>query len=104
VSETEISLNIRRALKLAGFWCERVNSGKVPTRGGFFQGASKGTPDTVVVSPVYGWLETKTPEGKLSDGQRKWHAKAKARCVRIAVVMSASEAIAVVRGWRREAT
>jgi hypothetical protein len=98
VSETDISRSIRKALTLAGYHVERVNSGKVPTRNGYFQGASPGTPDTVVLAP-YGWLETKTPIGKLNENQKKWHARAEKLGVRVAVVRSASDAIRAVDKW-----
>jgi len=103
MSETDISRAIRATLTRAGYHVERVNSGKVPTRGGWYAGAEPGTPDTVVVSPVsaYGWLETKTDEGELNENQRRWHVKARRRGVRIAVVRSPREALAAVQGWER---
>lgn len=100
MSETDLSRSIRNALTTAGFHVERVNSGKVPTRNGYFTGASAGTPDTVVVSP-YGWLETKTPEGKLRPKQREWHEKARRDGVRVAVVLTVRDALAVVMGWKK---
>ena len=100
MSETDISRSIRDTLTSAGYHIERVNSGKVPTRNGWFAGASPGTPDTIVVSP-YGWLETKTPTGKLSEAQRKWHARARARGVRVEVVRDSGVALRVVKAWER---
>lgn len=102
MSETDISRSIRSALTAAGYHVERVNSGKVPTRNGWFAGANPGTPDTVVVAPTYCWLETKTATGKLNPSQKRWHEKAKASGVRVAVVRSAAEALATVNVWRRE--
>lgn len=102
MSETVISKSIRDALSAAGIWCERVNAGKVPTRGGFYQGAKAGTPDTIIVAPASvagSWLETKTPIGKLSDKQKDWHRKAAKLGVRVAVVRSAKEALETVRIW-----
>lgn len=101
MSETDISRTIRQALTAAGYHVERVNSGKVPTRNGWYAGASPGCPDTVVCAPAfaYGWLETKTDEGDLNDNQREWHAKAKRKGVRVAVVRTAREAVRVVNHW-----
>jgi len=102
MSETAISLTIRRTLTAAGYHVERVNSGKVKARGGWYQGATAGTPDTIVVSPAsaYGWLETKTDEGELNPAQRKWHADAARRGVNVAVVRSAREALGAVKQWQ----
>jgi hypothetical protein len=105
MSETDISRNIRKALAKIGLWVERVNSGKVPTRGGFFQGASKGTPDTVIVGPPPldgAWIETKTNEGELNDNQVDWHARAKRSGVRVGVARSVEQAIALVTAWRQK--
>lgn len=44
----------------------RLNSGKVPVRGGWMQLCPAGTPDIVVFSQNgrVGWAETKRPKGK----------------------------------------
>lgn len=101
MSETEISRTIRQALTAAGYLVERVNSGKVPTRNGWYAGATPGCPDTIVVAPVfaYGWLETKTDEGELNENQRKWHERARRKGVRVAVVRTARDAVRVVNSW-----
>lgn len=106
MSETDISREIRATLTRAGYHVERVNSGKVPTRNGYFVGASAGTPDTVIVSPLAaaGWLETKTEIGSLNPRQRAWHAKARRRGVRVGVVRSPREAVELVKSWELEAT
>lgn len=100
MSETALSRQIRDAINGAGWKCERVNAGRVPTRGGWFHGASAGTPDTIVVWP-YGWLETKTPEYELSADQNKWHADAIAHGVRVATVRSVEQALRAVKGWAK---
>jgi hypothetical protein len=104
VSETDISRSIRRTLTAAGFHVERINAGKVRVRGGWFEGASAGTPDTVIVAPAraYGWLETKTEETDLNPNQRKWHAEAKRRGVRVAVVRTDWAALKTAQQWERE--
>ena len=101
MSETALSASIRAAILSMGYRCERVNSGSVPTRGGWYHGASTGTPDTIIVHP-YGWLETKTDEYDLSEGQKKWHREHAALGVRIAVVRSVEQALRVVKGWAED--
>jgi hypothetical protein len=101
MSETDLSRSIRAALTVAGYWVERTNSGIAKVRGGFVHMCSAGTPDTLVVAPVYGWLETKTQVGKLSEEQLSWHERARAAGVRVATVRSVSQAIDAVKGWRK---
>lgn len=102
MSETDISRSIREALEECGFWVERTNSGKVPTRNGWFTGLSDGTPDTLLVAPAYGWLETKTDEGKLRPAQVEWHERARRRGIRVAVVRTVGAAVSVAMKWRSE--
>ncbi len=70
--------------------------------------ASKGTPDSLVMGlrkavcgcALWGWLETKTPVGKLNEHQVLWHAWAKDAGINVAVVRSAQEALAAVEKWK----
>jgi len=102
MTETDITRSIRAALTQAGFWVERCNSGKVPTRNGFFSGMSAGTPDTLILAPIYGWLETKTPTGKLRPAQVEWHRKAARHGIRVGVVTSVREAVETAMAWRAD--
>ena len=101
MGETAISKSIRDALKKAGWRCERVNAGMVKVAGGFMHLASKGTPDTLVMKSksLWGWLESKTPIGKLNEHQIAWHAWAKDAGINVAVVRSAEEALEAVGKW-----
>lgn len=99
--ETDISREIRDALTKAGYWVERTNSGMARVRGGVIHLLSKGTPDTLVVAPVYGWLETKTDEGRLSEEQLYWHSRARRFGVNVAVARAWPRALELVGSWRR---
>lgn len=78
-SETEISAALAARWEARGGIVIRVQSGKVPVRGGWMQLADKGTPDQLVLAPhgLAFWAETKTPTGRLSDEQARWHMRAK---------------------------
>lgn len=98
-SETMLSKSIRGALERLGYWTMRINSGG---RRGRMSLASAGTPDILIVAPVYGWLEVKRPgDGRLLATQQRWHDRAAKQGVRVAVVRSAADAIRVVQGWRK---
>ena len=108
MSETGLSKGIRAALHAAGFWAIRVQSGSLlvashkpgarPYRVAL---AEPGTPDLCL--PALGWLEVKTPDGALSPSQVAWHARAARSRVRVAVVRSIGEALAVARKWEADA-
>jgi len=102
MSETDISRSIRAALTAAGFWVERCNSGKVPTRAGYFAGMSDGTPDTMLLAPIVGFLETKTPIGKLRPAQKDWHRRAAKAGLRVGTVRSVEEAVRTAVAWRAD--
>lgn len=100
MNETTLSAQIRQALESAGYWVERMQSGKAKVRRGYMQLCSPGTPDLLVVSP-YGWLEVKVPGKKRNPDQIAWHARAKKLGIRVAVVTSAGDALAEVLFWKR---
>lgn len=91
--ETIRQAGIVEALEAAGRLVIRVQAGLVRVRGGWMHLAPKGTPDLYVVA--WGFLETKTDEGALSPAQKKMHAELRARGERVAVVRTASDALAV---------
>jgi hypothetical protein len=106
MSETKLSKAIREALVATGCWVERVQSGVVPAVKGkrvhYVHCASPGTPDLLLVAPIQGWLEVKTPKGKLSDDQKRWHERAARIGVRVADVRSVRDALETVALWRRD--
>ena len=107
MGETQISKAIRDELKKQGWRVERVNAGMVKVAGGFMHLASKGTPDSLIMGyrnaacgcPVFGWLETKTPIGKLSEHQIAWHEWARGAGINVAVVRSVQDAVDAVNSW-----
>lgn len=103
MSETDLSKAIRDALTRRGFWVERVNSGKAKVRRGWLYGAAIGTPDILVIAPVYGWLEVKTDIGRLSAEQTAWHDRARNFGVRVDVVRSVEGALRTAERWVAEA-
>lgn len=100
-NETALSKSIRSALERLGHWVERIQSGQVPALYGgkvrYIHCASSGTPDLHVVDRGI-WLEVKTPGARLRPQQVDWHARAKARGVKVATVRSVAEALEAVRG------
>ena len=101
MSETsEVTSPLVKAINALPFCrAHRVLSGTAPTRGGFIHGADAGFPDICAVvrgTPLY--LETKTPEGKLSRTQVKLHDQLRLAGARVSTVRSVSQGIALVRG------
>lgn len=77
----------------------RVLSGTAPTRGGYIHGADAGFPDICAVAAGTAlYLETKTPEGKLSVEQKKLHGQLRRAGAAVATVRSVREGLSVVRG------
>lgn len=105
MSETGLSRMIRAGLAAIGVWAIRVQSGMLRVAAGprtyIVKLAEAGTPDLCL--PALGWLEVKTQDGALSPSQVAWHARAAREGVRVAVVRSVGEAVAVARSWQAEA-
>jgi hypothetical protein len=105
MSETALSKAIREALEAKGFWCTRLQSGSLPVGTGrdrrFIKLGEPGTPDLLVMHPVFGFLEVKLPGGKLTPAQRLWHEKAARLGVPIRIVRSIHEAIEATKGMVR---
>ena len=101
MSETDLSRSIQGALQSIGALVVRVQSGRARGRVGMVRLAREGTPDLwVAYRGREGWLEVKTPRGRLSAAQEAWHACARQQGSRVAVVRSAAEAVEVVtKGW-----
>lgn len=106
MSETALSRTIRKGLTQLGYWVIRVQSGIIeakPYKGKkrFIHCAEPGTPD-LYLPGINIWLEVKTPKGRLSPEQKRWHARAQAEGARVAVVRSLDESLDVVRMWATE--
>jgi len=99
MSETDLSKAIRDALTRRGFWVERIGAGGYRGRA---VGAKPGTPDILIIAPVYAWLEVKTETGRLSDHQVAWHDRARSFGVRVEVVRSVEGALRAVEALVRE--
>lgn len=102
LSETQISRGIQDAIEAMGLIVERLQSGTATgLRGGRMRLASPGTPDLFVAVGGGLFLECKTPTGKLSENQLRWHRIARAHGVRVEVVRSVEDAVRVVLEMRR---
>ncbi len=100
MSETDISRAIKKALVSLGHMVIRVHSGAVQKGPHWIRMADEGTPDLCVLTTGARvvFCETKTPVGKLSEAQKRWHAAALERGHRVAVVRSVAEALKAVTG------
>lgn len=99
MAESHTQRKIRNALAFRGIWTERINSGTVRlSGGGTVKLADPGTPDLLVLRP-YGFLEVKEPGKKLRKTQVAWHAKARKHGIRVEVVYTWEDAVAVVARW-----
>jgi hypothetical protein len=99
LSETDLQRSILKALEQSGYWAFRVNSG---LRGsGKVQLAPAGTPDICCVSPP-GWIEVKLPGEGPNDAQRDWHARARRLGIRVEIVDSMRDALAIVGRWAQQ--
>lgn len=97
--EADVSAEIQEALDAIGVMVERVQCGAHRVRGGYLHCAKAGTPD---LWTEFGWLEVKRDgKAKCRASQELWHARAHRHGVRVAVVSSVAEALAVVREWRK---
>lgn len=119
VSESTLVTAILGALKMKGIFAWRANSGTqvIKAEGSHarrvIRGADAGTPDILLVLPVYAdvavgqterlgvlaGLEVKTATGKLQPSQVAWHARAEKFGVRVGVCRSVGEALALVQNW-----
>jgi hypothetical protein len=101
VSETALSKSIQAALRGLGFRVLRLPAGHYRGAGGSrVQVGEAGMPDLLVLG--VGWLEVKTPTGRLSAEQRAWHQEAADLGEFVAVVRSVQDAVATVRAWAAE--
>jgi hypothetical protein len=101
MSETQQSHDIQKALEGLGALVVRVQAGVFRgANGHVVRAARKGTPDLwVAYRGEAGWLETKTPEGRLSPEQKAWHEHARKLGVRVEVPRSVEQALRTVRAW-----
>lgn len=101
MAETQLSRSIQKELTKLGIWWIRIQSGTHRVRGGMLHCAEPGTPDLCL--PALGWLEIKLPGSEPSSVQLSWHSRAVREGLRVAVVRSVGEAVAVARRWEAEA-
>ena len=78
MSESDLYARIVEVAKKLGLIALRLNSGKVPTRGGWMQLCPVGTPDAVIFGPCGQalFLEAKVEGKDLSPAQKEFRAKA----------------------------
>lgn len=107
--ETEIMFAVRDALATRrGVFCFRNNVGFDRERKVHY-GIGLGSPDLVGILPVtitpehvgqtlgvFLGIEVKTPRGRVSEDQERWHRIARQRGARIVVVRSVEEALAAL--------
>lgn len=93
--ETALQSAIVKALRQMGVWVIVMNVTKRRGKRGVNCGEN-GMPD---LWTDFGWLEVKLPGEKLEHDQRVWHAKAKGRGIRVAMVDSIGDAVAVIKAW-----
>lgn len=102
-SETDLSRAVRECLAAHRILHERVQSGQLMVRdarrGGTYwvHCASPGTPD---LWTELGWIECKVRNGKVSDVQRLWHERAARHGVRVHIVRSVADVVALIASER----
>lgn len=97
--ETELMGKVRRKLEDLTCWVERLQSGTLRAKRGWFHGCSKGTPDLMVLWPVQCFLEIKLPGEKLNKDQVDWHRRARTAGIEVYVVESVDQACALAIEW-----
>jgi hypothetical protein len=96
VAEAPIQRAILDAFQAMGVLAFRINSGKVKTRGGWYQGAPAGFPDVVVVVPPSGRLlgiEVKDGKGEERESQIRMRADLTRNGAVVVTVRSVEEAL-----------
>lgn len=86
------------ALTAMGFWCQRIFCGTVRVGQKFRNLGAAGTPQVLVLAPVYGWLYARRTHG-LTGNQVTWYSQARDRGVPVHIVHSVDEARRVVFRW-----
>ena len=110
MSEAALKRSVVRALTLAlrgNGKVLRLNSGKLLVGTAesrrLICGTEAGTPDLLVMLPGrVVWIELKSPTGRLTATQRRWHEQARRLGHTVYVCRSIGEALAAV-GWRAAA-
>lgn len=108
MSETALSRGIREALTAKGCLVLRQQAGmmRVTNKGNtrVIRMGAPGIPDLLVIWTTgshaeFGFLEIKTPKGKLSAAQERWHEMADRRGIRVRVARSIRDAVEIVGHW-----
>ena len=98
--ETDIAAAAIKALRSLGAECIRHQAGKRKAGNGWFNGATKGTPDWQVVWPYF-FIEFKDLE-KLNPYQIAWHAWAKRCGIPVYVAKSVGDAVKAFQAEKRK--
>ena len=105
MSEAQLLRSVLDALRMLPSLCHalRLNAGATVIQTGetrrMIRGCEPGTPDILVMldGGRCVWLELKTPNGRVTQTQRSWHALAARRGHRVVIVRTVHEAIDAVR-------
>lgn len=96
-AETILQAQIVAMYEGLGWWVLRTGASSPDHR---VRTVEPGTPDLLVLHPVYLWVEVKVPGGSISDTQLKWHAKAIRLGVPVVTVDNFKDAMRVVQERR----
>ncbi|MEM6327433.1 MAG: VRR-NUC domain-containing protein [Bacteroidota bacterium] len=93
--EKQIQRDIIRALRSLGFQVDDMSQPRASMM-------PVGLPDLRVRHihwKIRGWMEVKTPNGRVTPGQEQWHETERMAGGTVAVVHSVEEALATVAEW-----
>lgn len=101
MSDTEDSLpnQVIEALTHLGFWAQRYYSGTIRVGQKFQNLGAAGTPQVIVLSPVFGFLYVRKTKG-LTEHQVNWYTKARDHGLPVHIVHDTEAARKVVMRWR----
>ncbi len=96
-TETILQSQIVAMYEGLGWWVLRMPAGIRDYR---ISAVESGTPDLLVLCPVYLWVEVKVHGGELNENQLKWHARAHRLGVPVVTVDNLRDAMRVVQERR----
>ena len=99
--ESAISHSVADVWRKLGAIVVRIQSGRVPVRGGWMQLAEKGTPDLLVLGANGRcfWAETKTEKKDATTEQIDMHYKLRRLGFPVYIIRNEADAL---EAWRRE--
>ena len=103
MSDTEDSLpnQVIEALTHLGFWAQRYYSGTIRVGKQFQNLGAAGTPQVIVLSPVFGFLYVRKTKG-LTEHQVSWFVKARDMGLPVHIVHSVEDARKVALRWKAD--